>query len=68
MNRMLKAMLLVSIGAAFALAPASPADAGPLHTGNQTFANPDELGDCPLAAPAFSGIVHWRVWYTEDPA
>jgi hypothetical protein len=64
---MLKAFMLVFLGAVFALAPSSPAVAGPLHTGEQTFANPDELGDCPLAAPAFSGLVKWRVWYTEDP-
>jgi hypothetical protein len=67
MNRMLKTLLLISIGVAFLLAPASPATAGPIHTGDQDFANPDELGDCPLAAPAFSGNVRWRVWYTSDP-
>jgi hypothetical protein len=64
---MLKACLLVSIGAAVLLYPVSPVAAGPLHTGEQTFANPDELGDCPLAAPAFSGLVKWRIYYTSDP-
>lgn len=68
MNRMLKAFLLASLGAAFMVALLSPAVANPLHTGNQTFANPDELGDCPLAAPAFSGLFKWRVWYTNDPS
>lgn len=67
MNRLIKALLLFSFGAVFIIVPASPAAAGPLHTGDQTFANPDELGDCPLAAPAFSGSLRWRVYRTDDP-
>lgn len=67
MNRLIKAVLFVSVGIAISLASASPAGAGALYMGHQTFANPDEVGDCPLAAPAFSGIFHWTVYYTNDP-
>jgi len=46
----------------------SSSSAGVIHVGDQTFANPDELADCPLAEPAFSGNFRWWLYYTNDPA
>lgn len=67
MDRLLKGVLFVCLSIAIALTSTSPALAGALYMGNQTFANPDELADCPLAAPAFSGKMRWWVYYTSDP-
>jgi hypothetical protein len=68
MNRLLKIFPVLLLSAAVAVAFSSPAFAsGPIAEGDRSFSNPDELSDCPLAAPAFSGNLHWSVWYTADP-
>jgi len=67
MNGTLKLFLLVIAGSAVALTCPPPAAAGPLHTGDQAFVNPDDLSDCPLAPPAFSAELNWMVYLTNDP-
>jgi hypothetical protein len=68
MRRVLKALFFVSVGIAIVLGPASPAAAKVIYEGERTFANPDELADCPLAEPAFSGTFSWQVYFTHDPS
>jgi hypothetical protein len=64
---LLKAVPALMLSAAVAVVFSSPAAAsGPLAEGDRSFANPDELSDCPLAEPAFSGNLHWSVWLTTD--
>jgi hypothetical protein len=69
MGSLIKRFVFAAVVAAFVLvgSAASPAVAGPLSMGDVPFSNPDELSDCPLAPPAFSGNVHVEVYDTDDP-
>jgi hypothetical protein len=68
MRSLIRAGTFAFLLAAFVLAgsAASPAVAGPLNIDDVHFSNPDELSDCPLAPPAFSGDVHVEIYYTHD--
>jgi len=68
MSRLIKFLIVAAVATAVTTLSPAAATAGALHMGDQAFANPDELGDCPLAEPAFSGNFRWWVYYTDDPS